>query len=1707
MFVNRCTLFSSALIFVIALLLLLTNAAYAAPIDDFPVTVIQPDGAILNLLASGDEFYNWLHDAEGYTVIQDPVSGYYVYADLVNGRLVPTQLIVGMADPASAGLSPYLNISAEEMGKIRQSVIEETEQREENIVNAPHIGTMTNLVLFIRFADDPEYTDYTSKYTNMLNNTTVGANSLRNYYREASYNALTIQSVLLPTPGSRILSYQDSHPRNYYRPYNAVTNPIGYTDDRAVREHTLLRDAINYVAGLGQFPSGSTIDADNDGFVDSLTFVVTGGPDGWNELLWPHAWALFTYSVTINDKAVYGYQFQLQASISTGILAHETFHVLGGPDLYHYTGNGIEPVGRWDVMQYNSDPPQHMGCYMKYKYGNWISSLPELTENGTYSLNPLTSATENCKKISSPYSTTEFFVIEYRNRAGSTFENSLPGSGLLVYRINSLATGNAGGPPDEVYIYRPGGTLALNGDTSSANFSSNVGRTIINDGTDPSSFLSDGTRGGLSICNIGGADSTISFDLCSPSSNSIFRDGFESGNLSGWSSSVTDGGDLSVTSDAIFAGSFGMQAVIDDNISIYASDDLPEAETNYQASFDFNPHSITMASGDAHLIFGGYQGTSTLVLRVQFRRYSGNYQLQASLLNDGSTWAATSWYTISDAYHQINLDWQAATAAGANNGSLTFWVDGNSLPTLAGVDNDTRRIDRVRLGAVNGIDTGTRGTTYFDEFVSSRGDGGQQSFVLTALKTSSGRGTVTSNPSGIDCGSDCSETYPAGTMVRLTATPDPGSSFRGWSGGGCSGTDPCTINLTVDTTVSARFDDTASPSLHWVSPVGDGQVYDVGNETVQLEVDASDNVGVSEVAFYRWDSVNSRGFVLGRVRSAPYRINFDTSILRPDWNQIDALTVDAAGNEVGSTIWLNHTNIPIIFKDDFETGDLSKWSSCTVDGGDLGVIPSVGSANSYGMRALIDDNNAMYCISDHPNTETGYVASFNFDPNSIAMISGDTHMIFGGYMGTSTAVLRVQFRKSSGNYLLQASLLNDSSAWISTNWYGISDGYNQINMAWKAASSSGANNGSLTFWIDGNLISELTGVDNDTLRIDRVQLGAVDGVDTGTRGTTYFDEFVSSREGRGLQSFVLTTQKTGSGSGTVTSNPAGIDCGSDCSENYASGTVVALTATAASGSTFTGWSGGDCSGTGTCTFTLNTDTTVTANFNPASTDLIFADGFESGNFSAWTSCMIDAGDLSVTTAAKYSGNYGMHALIDDNISIYCTSDHPTAETRYRVSFSFDPNSITMASGNTYLIFGGYKGTSTTAVVRVQFRRYSGNYQLQASLLNDGSTWRATSWYTISDAFHQIELDWQAATAAGANNGSLTFWVDSNSLPTLAGVDNDTRRIDRVRLGAVNAIDTGTRGTTYFDDFVSSRGEGGTEPTYTLTTTKTGAGSGTVTSNPAGIDCGSDCSESYNSGTLVTLSAAASSGSIFTDWSGGGCSGTGPCIVTMAADTTVTANFDLTPPNDLIFADGFESGNFSAWTANTNDLGDLSVSTSAALVGSQGMQAVIDDANTLFVRDDTPNAEPLYRARFYFDPNSIPMVSGNAHFIFKGFKGTASASTEIFRVELRRVATGYEVRASLVDDGALWISTAWVPIQDQPNSIELDWRASTGAGTNNGGLTLWINNNQQQGLTGIDNDSQQIDFVRLGALSGIDTGTRGTNYFDAFESRRLNYIGP
>ncbi len=119
--------------------------------------------------------------------------------------------------------------------------------------------------------------------------------------------------------------------------------------------------------------------------------------------------------------------------------------------------------------------------------------------------------------------------------------------------------------------------------------------------------------------------------------------------------------------------------------------------------------------------------------------------------------------------------------------------------------------------------------------------------------------------------------------------------------------------------------------------------------------------------------------------------------------------------------------------------------------------------------------------------------------------------------------------------------------------------------------------------------------------------------------------------------------------------------------------------------------------------------------------------------------------------------------------------------------------------------------------------------------------------------------------------------------------------------------------------------------HTLTVSKSGTGSGTVTSNPSGIDCGSDCSETYNQGTGVTLTATPASGSTFSGWSGA-CSGTGPCQVTINGPIAVTASFTLKVPHLSVAQTSLDFGSIKAGKKATKTL-NITNSGSGNLDGS------------------------------------------------------------------------------------------------------------------------------------------------------------------------------
>lgn len=265
----------------------------------------------------------------------------------------------------------------------------------------------------------------------------------------------------------------------------------------------------------------------------------------------------------------------------------------------------------------------------------------------------------------------------------------------------------------------------------------------------------------------------------------------------------------------------------------------------------------------------------------------------------------------------------------------------------------------------------------------------------------------------------------------------------------------------------------------------------------------------------------------------------------------------------------------------------------------------------------------------------------------------------------------------------------------------------------------------------------------------------------------------------------LTVSKAGAGSGTVTSNPAGINCGSSCSASFSTGTDVTLTASAAAGSTFAGW-GGACSGTGTCTVSMTIARSVTATFNgtPVTTPLV-----------------------NGQTAGNLSGSQGSFQ--------YLYIDVPVGAT----------NLVIQTSGG------------------------SGDADLYVRL----GTAPTTAVFDCS------------------STGSVSNEKCSFAVP-VAG------RYYILLYGFTPYI-----GVSMQASF--------TPNAQTLTVAKVGTGDGTVSSSPAGINCGAVCDASFAYGTSVTLTAVAAGSSQFLGWSGA-CAGAGSCTVTMTEAKSVTARFRL-----------------------------------------------------------------------------------------------------------------------------------------------------------------------------------------------------------------------
>lgn len=432
--------------------------------------------------------------------------------------------------------------------------------------------------------------------------------------------------------------------------------------------------------------------------------------------------------------------------------------------------------------------------------------------------------------------------------------------------------------------------------------------------------------------------------------------------------------------------------------------------------------------------------------------------------------------------------------------------------------------------------------------------------------------------------------------------------------------------------------------------------------------------------------------------------------------------------------------------------------------------------------------------------------------------------------------------------------------------------------------------------------------------------------------------------------------------------------------------------------------------------TAVTETIASPLIAPNTLDPIFANGFENNGTGAWSAT--SGTGLVVTSTNAITGTFSLSVPITNTTARYVQDNLPTQEGRYRARFAFNPNAITMATNDAFVLFQAYTGT--TQMMRVELVRAAAGYQLRVAARNDASTWSTSPAVAITGGVQWVEIDWQRSTGPGANNGRLDWWLNGAAQTAVAGIDNDTRRVDMVRLGAVEGIDAGTVSAgnrLLFDAFESRR------------------------AGPIGI------------GAALP---------------------------------------------DGLFANDFENGNTSFW--QTTSAAGASVTAAAALVGGLGWALPLTGTTTAkYLEDPTPGAESAYRARFYLDPNTITMANNTAHLVFVGYSGTAS--TDVFRVELQKVAAGYQLRVQVRDNASAWQSSAWVTISDDKHAVELSWTAGSA------GKVEWLIDGVAQPATAtVNNSTRRIDLVRFGAVAAVDATTTGTLYLDAFESRRTTPIG-
>ncbi|HEX4423434.1 MAG TPA: hypothetical protein VH165_36245 [Kofleriaceae bacterium] len=410
----------------------------------------------------------------------------------------------------------------------------------------------------------------------------------------------------------------------------------------------------------------------------------------------------------------------------------------------------------------------------------------------------------------------------------------------------------------------------------------------------------------------------------------------------------------------------------------------------------------------------------------------------------------------------------------------------------------------------------------------------------------------------------------------------------------------------------------------------------------------------------------------------------------------------------------------------------------------------------------------------------------------------------------------------------------------------------------------------------------------------------------------------------------ITVNLGGAATGSVSAQGADLACGDVCTATVPIGTMVTLTASPDVGATFSGWGGGgDCTGSDPdCAFTVARDVTVTAGFDVAMYTLtVGLPGDGSGSVMSMDGSVACPGACTVTVpynttislAASAAGGTTFLGWSGGctGFDVACTLAI-TADTAVSAAFVVDNQLVVAKAGNgSGTVTSNPMGISCGTICSQTVSPGAG--VTLTAVPDDDSTF--TGWSgggcTGTDTTCTVTVGMSVQVTAEFTINRFTLTVTKTGtgsgtvMSTPGGISCGATCSEAVVLGAVVMLSAVPMANSTFTGW-SGGGCSGTgtcvvtanvatqvtakftlkQFTLTVTNTGSGGGSGKVTSSPAGISCGATCSHTYNAGTVITLTASPTPGSKFTGWTGGGCSGTGTCKVTINAATAVTAKFAL-----------------------------------------------------------------------------------------------------------------------------------------------------------------------------------------------------------------------